>query len=120
MHVFQTDGDPPSRGRIILAIIGWTQNSSRALTNSVRANSSGKGSTPAATGRQARADTGESARGDSKVGTSPMSADLAVHDLVRFSRSRIGRGPTARVQGRVGGFGGSGPPDAGVVRAASA
>src|SRR6266481_4427354 len=42
MQVFQTEGDPPRRGRIILAIIGWTQKSSEAETNRVRANRSGK------------------------------------------------------------------------------
>ena len=41
MQVFQTEGDPPRRGKIILAIIGWTQNSSEAETKSVRANSNG-------------------------------------------------------------------------------
>ncbi len=37
MHVFQTAGVPPSRGSTILANIGWTRNSSVALTSSVRA-----------------------------------------------------------------------------------
>ena len=46
MQVFQTEGDPPSRGRIILAIIGWTQKSSEAETKSVRANRSGKAIPP--------------------------------------------------------------------------
>ena len=35
MQVFHTAGVPPSSGRIILPIIGWTRNSSEALTNSV-------------------------------------------------------------------------------------
>jgi hypothetical protein len=42
MHVFQTAGVPPKRGRIILAIIGWIKNSSRALTKSVMEKRSGK------------------------------------------------------------------------------
>ena len=46
MQVFHTDGDPPRRGRIILAIIGWTQKSSEAETKSVRANRSGKAIPP--------------------------------------------------------------------------
>ena len=37
MHVFHTAGVPPSSGRIICAIIGWTTNSSEALTKSVNA-----------------------------------------------------------------------------------
>lgn len=37
MHVFQTPGVPPSRGRIILPIIGWTKNKSAALTKRVNA-----------------------------------------------------------------------------------
>jgi hypothetical protein len=41
MQVFQTEGEPPRRGRIILAIIGWTQKSSAADTRSVTANKSG-------------------------------------------------------------------------------
>ena len=35
--VFHTAGAPPSSGSIILAISGWTQNISRALTKSVAA-----------------------------------------------------------------------------------
>lgn len=46
MQVFENEGDPPKRGRIILAIIGWTQKSSEAETNSVRANRSGKANSP--------------------------------------------------------------------------
>src|SRR5438094_9802860 len=42
MQVFQTAGVPPNFGRIILAIIGCTRNSSTALTNSVTANRTGK------------------------------------------------------------------------------
>src|SRR5262245_43335633 len=37
MQVFQTAGEPPKSGKIILAIIGWTQNNSAALTNIVPA-----------------------------------------------------------------------------------
>ena len=46
MQVFQTDGDPPNKGRIILAIIGWTQKSSVAERNKVRANRRGKATPP--------------------------------------------------------------------------
>src|SRR5438132_929756 len=42
MHVFQTDGVPPSRGRTIFAIMGSTRNNSVALTNRVPAKSQGK------------------------------------------------------------------------------
>src|SRR2546423_765885 len=35
MQVFHTSGVPPSNGRIILPIIGWTRNSKGALGNSV-------------------------------------------------------------------------------------
>ena len=38
MHVFQTDGPPPSSGNSILAIIGWTQNNNAALRNKVAEN----------------------------------------------------------------------------------
>src|SRR5262249_43395031 len=38
MHVFHTPGVPPKRGKIILAIIGWTGKSRVALTKSVTAN----------------------------------------------------------------------------------
>src|SRR3954452_14217576 len=38
MQVFQTAGAPPQFGRIILAIMGWMQNSKAALTKSVMAN----------------------------------------------------------------------------------
>src|SRR5438874_10205314 len=41
MQVFHTAGVPPSLGRIILAIIGWTRNKSVALTNSVTAKRTG-------------------------------------------------------------------------------
>src|SRR5688572_16451760 len=37
MHVFQTAGVPPRSGSTILAIIGWTTNSSDELRNSVMA-----------------------------------------------------------------------------------
>jgi hypothetical protein len=46
MQVFQTAGVPPSAGRIILAIIGWTRNSRVALTNSVRAKRTAKEGSP--------------------------------------------------------------------------
>jgi len=42
MHVFQTIGEPPKSGRIILAIMGCTQKSSPALMNMVSANKNGK------------------------------------------------------------------------------
>jgi hypothetical protein len=42
MQMIQTAGEPPRMGRIILAIIGWTQNRSPALTNMVTANKTGK------------------------------------------------------------------------------
>jgi hypothetical protein len=42
MHVFQTAGDPPRRGRTILPIIGWMRNSRLALRKSVTAKSRGK------------------------------------------------------------------------------
>src|SRR5438552_18213461 len=53
MQAFQTAGLPPSSGSTILPTIGWTMNSSDALTNSVTANSSGTGQLPGAgaTGR---------------------------------------------------------------------
>ena len=38
MAVFQTDGEPPSRGRTIFVKSGWTQNNSAAPTNMVAAN----------------------------------------------------------------------------------
>jgi hypothetical protein len=38
MHVFQTDGAPPSNGRISLPTSGWTTNSSDALQNRVTEN----------------------------------------------------------------------------------
>ena len=41
MQVFQTSGEPPSRGSTILAIIGWTTNSSAALTSIARAKTIG-------------------------------------------------------------------------------
>jgi hypothetical protein len=47
MHVFQTAGDPPSRGRTILPIIGWTRNRRLALKKSVTAKRKGKGIPPA-------------------------------------------------------------------------
>src|SRR6266498_2367482 len=37
MHVFQTCGVPPSLGRIILPIIGWTRKRMNALMKSVAA-----------------------------------------------------------------------------------
>jgi hypothetical protein len=37
MHVFQTEGAPPSNGKIIFAISGWTQKSSAALVNNAAA-----------------------------------------------------------------------------------
>jgi hypothetical protein len=37
MQVFQTAGVPPRRGKIILAIMGWTRKSKVALTNKVKA-----------------------------------------------------------------------------------
>src|SRR5436305_12567859 len=43
MQVFHTAGVPPSIGRSILPIIGWTRNSSVALTNRVSANRSSSG-----------------------------------------------------------------------------
>ena len=39
MAVFQTDGEPPSRGRTIFVNRGCTQNNSAAPTNMVAANS---------------------------------------------------------------------------------
>jgi hypothetical protein len=39
MQVFQTAGDPPRRGRIILAIIGSTMKTSAALEKTVAAKS---------------------------------------------------------------------------------
>jgi hypothetical protein len=42
MQVFQTDVDPPSKGRIVFAIIGSTANKSAALRKSVPAKSQGK------------------------------------------------------------------------------
>jgi hypothetical protein len=33
MHVFQTEGEPPKRGKIILANMGSIQNKRRALMN---------------------------------------------------------------------------------------
>src|SRR5436189_88723 len=45
MQVFQTAGAPPNFGRIILAIMGWTENSRAALTNSVTVNHSRTGVT---------------------------------------------------------------------------
>jgi hypothetical protein len=41
---------------------------------------------------------------------SQMSVDLAVHGLVRLSRTRIGAGPIARVQKIIGDIGACGPP----------
>jgi hypothetical protein len=40
--MIQTVGDPPRVGRIILAIIGWMQKRSPALTNMVVANRRGR------------------------------------------------------------------------------
>src|SRR6185312_6443001 len=57
MQAFHTAGLPPSSGRIIFPTIGWTMNSSDALTNSVTANSSGTGGTPVAN-RAMRTQTG--------------------------------------------------------------
>ena len=37
MQVFQTAGVPPSLGKIILPIIGWTKKRSEALENNVSA-----------------------------------------------------------------------------------
>jgi len=37
MHVFQTDGAPPSRGRSIFATSGCTQKSRAALVNKAKA-----------------------------------------------------------------------------------
>ena len=45
MHVFQTDGLPPSRGRTILAIIGWTRNSIAAPVKIVMAKTGSTGET---------------------------------------------------------------------------
>src|SRR4051812_9417268 len=53
MQVFQTDGDPPSRGRAIFATIGWTANSRAAPTSSVSANNNGKDSLLAGAGIEA-------------------------------------------------------------------
>jgi hypothetical protein len=39
MHVFHTAGVPPSSGSTILAIMGWTTNSSDELRKSVTAKS---------------------------------------------------------------------------------
>ena len=50
MHVFQTAGVPPNRGKIILAIIGSSRNINAALTNNVTANRKGM-STPRLMGR---------------------------------------------------------------------
>jgi hypothetical protein len=38
MHVFQTAGVPPRRGKTILANIGWTENKRKALRNRVLTN----------------------------------------------------------------------------------
>lgn len=38
MHVFHTEGEPPSSGSNIFAISGWTQKSKPALVNSEAAN----------------------------------------------------------------------------------
>src|SRR5262245_8875586 len=57
MHVFQTWGVPPRRGRTSLPIMGWTRNSKKALTNRVAAkNGRAKGLPPG----QARPDCGAS------------------------------------------------------------
>jgi hypothetical protein len=40
MHVFQTEGEPPKRGKIILANMGSIQNNRRALMNKEKAYSS--------------------------------------------------------------------------------
>jgi len=46
MQVFQTAGDPPNKGRIILANIGSIQKSRVALTNKESANSNSTGKPP--------------------------------------------------------------------------
>jgi hypothetical protein len=46
MQVLQTDGDPPNMGRIIFAIIGWTQKRREAEINNVREKRSGKAAPP--------------------------------------------------------------------------
>jgi hypothetical protein len=38
MHVFQTAGTPPSNGRTIFPIMGWTLNDNAALRKSVAEN----------------------------------------------------------------------------------
>jgi hypothetical protein len=43
MHVLQTAGEPPSKGSTILAIIGCTQNSRKALRNKVMRKSKSTG-----------------------------------------------------------------------------
>src|SRR5262245_40844690 len=51
MQVFHTCGVPPSLGKIILPIVGWTRNSMNALTNSVTAkNGRAKGLPPGQAG----------------------------------------------------------------------
>ena len=40
MQVFQTEGTPPSTGNNVLAIMGCTQNNSKALVKAAAANSS--------------------------------------------------------------------------------
>jgi hypothetical protein len=43
MQAFQTAGLPPRSGSTIFPTIGWTMNSSDALTNKVKANNTGTG-----------------------------------------------------------------------------
>jgi hypothetical protein len=46
MHVFQTAGDPPSRAKSILPIMGWTRNSREEPTKRVRGKNRDKGRSP--------------------------------------------------------------------------
>ncbi len=55
MQVFQTLGDPPSRGRIILLTIGCTKNNRQAPTTSVAAKPSSNSDCEKTIGRMAAA-----------------------------------------------------------------
>src|SRR5262249_26782611 len=99
MQVFQTAGVPPSRGRIILAMIGWTRNRRVALTKSVSAKSSRTGTPPpAAPGPGAHSAVYQpTGRAATRPGNGTLSGRLSsLTGGVRLESLTDGRPPTAR------------------------